>query len=109
MLMNVQKTYAVGTVREKYRLPQEHHLGQAMAFLLGVNLMFLSLFSALDELGDRYLFSMHMLQHLILTTVGPPLLLIGTPDWLIQPLLRHRVVLSIGKVLTHPAVAFTLS
>ena len=79
-----------------------------MAFLLGVNLMFLSLFSALDELGDRYLFSMHMLQHLILTTVGPPLLLIGTPDWLIQPLLRHRVVLSIGKVLTHPAVAFTL-
>ncbi len=100
--------YAVGPVRETFHLADEISLGQAMAFLLGVNLMFLSLFSALDELGDRYLFSMHMLQHLILMMVGPPLLLLGTPYWLIEPLLRHRVVLRLGKVLIHPAVAFSL-
>jgi len=35
-------------------------------------------------------------------------MLLGTPDWLIQPLLRNRVVLRIGKVLTHPVIAFTL-
>ncbi len=100
--------YAVGPLREKFHLADEVSLGKAMAFLLGVNLMFLSLFSALDELGDRYLFSAHMLQHLILMMVGPPLLLLGTPDWLLQPLLRNRVVFRLGKILTHPAIAFTL-
>lgn len=108
MLIVVLYTYAVGPLREKFHLADEVSLGKALAFLLGVNLMFLSLFSALDELGDRYLFSAHMLQHLILSMGGPPLMLLGTPDWLIQPLLRHRVVLRLGKVLTHPAVAFIL-
>jgi cytochrome c oxidase assembly factor CtaG len=100
--------YAIGPLREKFHLANEISPGKVLAFVLGVNLMFLSLFSALDELGDRYLFSAHMLQHLILTMVGPPLMLIGTPAWLIEPLLRNRVVLRIGKILTHPVVAFTL-
>lgn len=100
--------YGVGPLRKRFHLGDEISPGQAVAFLLGVNLMFLSLFSALDELGDRYLFSAHMLQHLILTIVGPPLVLLGIPDWLIKPLLRHRVVLRLAKALTHPFVAFTL-
>ncbi len=100
--------YAVGPLREKFHLADEVSPGKVLAFVLGVNLMFLSLFSALDKLGDRYLFSAHMLQHLILMMVGPPLLLIGTPAWLIEPLLRNRVVLRIGKMLFHPVVAFTL-
>ncbi len=101
-------TYAVGPFREKYYPAEEFSMGKAVAFLLGVILIFLSLFSALDELGDSYLFSAHMLQHLILTMVGPPLMLVGTPGWLIQPLLRNRVILNIGKLLTHPVIAFTL-
>jgi putative membrane protein len=100
--------YALGPLREKFHLADRFSPGQALAFVLGVNLMFLSLFSALDELGDRYLFSAHMLQHLILMMIGPPLVLLGTPGWLIEPLLRRRVVLRIGKALTHPFVAFTL-
>ena len=100
--------YAVGPLRERFHLADSFSPSRAITFLLGVNLIFLSLFSALDELGDRYLFSAHMLQHLILTMVGPPLVLLGTPGWLIQPLLRNRIVLGIGKVLTHPAAAFTL-
>src|SRR5579863_6063303 len=101
-------TYAVGPFREKFFPAEEFSMGKAVVFLLGVILIFLSLFSALDELGDSYLFSAHMLQHLILTMVGPPLMLIGTPGWLIQSLLRNRIILNIGKVLTHPVIAFTL-
>src|SRR5947209_3996707 len=108
ILIIVLYLYAVGPVRKKFHLGDEISPGRAIAFLLGVNLMFLSLFSALDELGDRYLFSAHMLQHLILIMVGPPLMLIGTPGWLIEPLLRNRMVLRVGKALTHPVVAFTL-
>ena len=100
--------YAVGPLREKLHLADEIPMRKAVAFLLGVNLMFLSLFSPLDALGDRYLFSAHMLQHLILTFVGPPLMLVGTPGWLIQPLLRNRTILRLGKIITAPVVAFTL-
>ncbi len=100
--------YAVGPLREKFQLADAMSMRQAVAFVIGVNLIFLALFSPLDELGDRYLFSAHMLQHLILTFVGPPLMLLGTPAWLIQPLLRNPIILRIGKIITNPFVAFAL-
>ena len=42
----------------------------------------------LHDLSDWYLFSAHMVQHLILTLVVPPLLLTGTPAWMADALLR---------------------
>ncbi len=100
--------YGIGPLRRKYHLADEVKRGQVVAFLLGVCIMFLALVSPLDELGDSYLFSAHMVQHLFITLVGPPLLLIGTPGWLLQPLLRNRVVFLIARVFTFPALAFFL-
>src|SRR5438270_504370 len=100
--------YGIGPLRRKYQLATEVKRGQVVAFLLGVFIMFLALVSPLDELGDSYLFSAHMVQHLFITLVGPPLLLIGTPAWLLQPLLRQRAVFLIARVLTFPALAFLL-
>src|SRR5579883_1416398 len=92
--------YATGPLRERF-FPQESlSVRQAILFLLGVNIIFLSLFSPLDALGDDYLFSAHMVQHLCLTIVGPPLLVAGTPAWLVQPLLRKPQLLRIGRFLT---------
>src|SRR5439155_4642252 len=100
--------YAVGPLRKRYHLAERVKRSQVVYFLLGVFLMFLALVSPLDELGDTYLFSAHMVQHLFLTIVGPPLLLIGTPGWLIQPLLRPRIMFLIAQGLTMPVVAFLL-
>jgi cytochrome c oxidase assembly factor CtaG len=100
--------YAVGPLRKKYQLADAVKRSQVILFVVGMLVMFLALASPLDELGDEYLFSAHMVQHLLITLVAPPLLLLGTPGWLLQPLLRNRVLLSIGKVLTHPFVAFFL-
>ena len=100
--------YAIGPLRVKYRLGPPVQTSKVVAYILGVNLIFLSLFSPLDELGDTYLFSAHMLQHLILTIVGPPLMIVGLPDWLVQPLLRNHLLFRVGRFLTYPAVAFTL-
>jgi len=77
-------------------------------FLLGTLTLFLALVSPLDVLGDDYLLSAHMVQHLLLTLVAPPLLLLGTPRWLFRPLLRIPLALPIGRVLTNPLVAFAL-
>ena len=67
--------YAVGPLRKRYHLAERVKRSQVVYFLLGVFLMFLALVSPLDELGDSYLFSAHMVQHLFLTIIGPPLLL----------------------------------
>jgi putative membrane protein len=97
--------YAIGPLRIKYGLGPAVPVRRALAFFLGVDVIFFALFSPLDAIGDSYLFSAHMAQHLLLSLVGPPLMLLGLPAWLLQPLLRHRVTYTIGKVLTYPMVA----
>jgi putative membrane protein len=100
--------YAIGPLRKRYYPAEQVRTGQTISFLLGILVMFLALVSPLDELGDSYLFSAHMVQHLFLTIVGPPLLLLGTPEWFVKPLLRNKVIFKIAKALTYPAVAFIL-
>jgi putative membrane protein len=76
-------------------------------FLLGVVILFAATVSPLDTLSG-YLLSMHMVQHLLMTLIVPPLLLVGTPGWLLRPLLRLPLGRLIGRALTHPVVAFLL-
>ncbi len=47
--------------------------------LAGTLLLFLTLASPIDALADGYLFSAHMLQHLLLLLIVPALLLLGLP------------------------------
>ena len=100
--------YALNSLRKRYYPAERVKTGQTVAFLLGMFIMFLALVSPLDELGDGYLFSAHMLQHLCLTMVGPPLLLVGTPAWMLKPLLHNRALFLIAKFFTYPAIAFFL-
>jgi cytochrome c oxidase assembly factor CtaG len=100
--------YAIGPLRIRYRLGPGVPMRRALAFFLGVDVIFFALFSPLDAVGDSYLFAAHMAQHLLLSLVGPPLMLLGLPAWLLQPLLRHRTTSTIGKGLTHPVVAAAL-
>ena len=107
-LVTMLYLYAIGPYRKR-RFPEEPvKAGQTVAFLSGIFIMLLALVSPLDELGDSYLFSAHMLQHLCLTIIGPPLLLLGTPEWLAKRALSNRVIFQIAKVLTYPVVAFVL-
>src|SRR6266704_796212 len=93
--------YAIGPVRKRHQFEPAKR-SQVFSFLLGVSIMFLALVSPLDELGDSYLFSAHMVQHLCLTIIGPPLLLLGIPGWLLTPLLRSRVIFLIARIITYP-------
>src|SRR5260370_32471004 len=51
---------------------------------------------------------MQMLEHPLLTMIGPPLLLLGAPEVLLKPIIRNRLVFPVAPVLTHPLVAFFL-
>ena len=100
--------YAVGLLRRPYKLINGVTRRQVIFFYLGVLVIFFALVSPLDAIGDRYLFSVHMVQHLFLTMVGAPLLLIGTPGVLLKPLIRPRPIFLLAKFLTHPFMAFFL-
>jgi len=49
-------------------------------FAGGLLVLVLALESPIDVGGDNYLFSFHMLQHLLLAMIVPPLLLLGLPE-----------------------------
>jgi putative membrane protein len=67
--------------------------------------LLVSLNGPVHDLSDYYLFSVHMLQHLVLTLLFPPLLLAGIPGWLLRPLLVRPGVLPVVRFLTRPWVA----
>jgi len=67
--------------------------------------LFLALNGPLHNLSDTYLFSAHMAQHLLLTLVFPPLLLYGTPSFVVRPLLRPRWIMGVARVVTRPLAA----
>ena len=81
---------------------------QQTAFVGGTVLLFLSLNGPLHDLSDNFLFSAHMVQHLIITLIVPPLWLMGLPRWALRPLLRNDTELMIARAVTGPVAAFAI-
>jgi cytochrome c oxidase assembly factor CtaG len=77
------------------------------AFGAGLLTLFVALASPVDTIGEERLFSVHMLQHLLLGDVGALLLVLGLDGRLLRPLLRVGAVQRL-RVLAHPLVALPL-
>ncbi len=88
------------------RRGQHLSVGTAVAFGAAVATLLLVLHSPLHHLADEYLFSAHMAQHLALTLVVPPLLLLGTPAWLIRPVVDRPLIRRMAHSRLFPVVAF---
>ncbi len=100
--------YGVGPLCVKYSLADGVKTSQVVSFLLGVNVIFWTLFTPLDKLADDYLFSAHMVLHLLLSFAGAPLMVLGIPAWLVAPLLRNRVIFRIAQFFTMPILTGVL-
>ena len=105
ILMQAAYLIAVGPLRNKYSLSDSIEPRHPTLFSAGILVIFVSILSPLHVLSDKYLFSAHMIQHVLLTLVAPPLLVLGTPGWLISPLLKSRFMLIVSRKLTHPITA----
>jgi len=103
----------VGPLRPRFAPPgTPYPKGKAAAFFSGLILNYLAVGSPLDQFGEDYLFSVHMVQHLIIVYITPPLLLWGLPWWLADAVLARPGVKIIARRLLHPAVccmAFVLT
>jgi putative membrane protein len=86
--------------------------GQAACFVGSLVTLLGALNGPLHDLSDWYLFSAHMVQHLLLTLVVPPLLLIGLPtglaDALLRPVLARRATAAVARTVTRPLPAFAV-
>ncbi len=80
----------------------------ALWYIAAVFVMFVALLSPIDTLGDTYLFSAHMLQHMLLILIVPPLLLLGLPTALVRQWLDIPPVQRIERTLRQPVVAWLL-
>jgi putative membrane protein len=81
---------------------------QVIAFTLGIAVMWVAADWPVHELAEERLFSVHMVQHLLLSLVGPPLLLMGTPGWLFRALVRPRWLFTVVRTLSRPIPALLL-
>lgn len=108
LLLQVIYLLGVGPLRRRYRWSVQVENKRVVTFTLGLVVLFVALQSPIHDLGDRFLFSAHMVQHLLLIMVAVPLLLLGIPSWLPVPLLHDARVLRVARLLTGPLVAFTL-
>lgn len=61
---------------------------QVVLFFAGLVVLTISATWPLDTIGDGYLFSVHMVQFILMTLVAAPLLLAGIPGWLLRELTR---------------------
>lgn len=82
---------------------------RAASFFLGLLAFAVALLSPLEPLSDDFLFSGHMVQHILITIVGPPLILLGIPTWLYEATAQALGrVWTAWRLLTRPLLAFAL-
>jgi putative membrane protein len=80
---------------------------QQVMFVLGLASFIIALISPIDAWAS-YLLSMHMTQHILVTIVGPPLLLLGLPKAAVQSLSNLGKPWEVWRFVTRPLFAFFL-
>jgi len=110
---------AVGWLRLVARIDRAHPANpvprrRSVAFLAGLGVIAVALMSGIDSY-DTTLFSVHMVQHLLLTLVAAPLIALGAPITMLvraaTPDVRRRLILPILhsrvlRVLSFPVVSW---
>jgi putative membrane protein len=72
---------------------------QVVCFTLGLVAVWVASDWPVHDVAERYNYSVHMVQHLVFSLVAAPLLLLGTPAWLLRWLLRPSWLLHLVRAL----------
>lgn len=96
---------AIGPLREWLQAPARVPRGQAAQFYAALILFYLAVGSPLDQIGERFLLSAHMLQHQLLIYPAAILLLRGLPAWFFEPVASRAWLRRPLWFLTRPLVA----
>jgi putative membrane protein len=111
--------YTRGWRRQYKRAPDRFGFPQLVSFYAGLTAVLFALISPLDTFAG-WLLTVHMIQHLLLMMVAPPLILYGNPylpllagmpprflkDGM-SPFLASVTLRKVGRFVTHPVFCWT--
>jgi putative membrane protein len=103
--------YAIALTRLGPRLAPARPVAtrfQVVCFTLGLLAVWLASDWPIHDIAERYNYSIHMVQHLMFVMVAAPLLLLGTPAWLMRWALQPPAVLRTVRVLARFVPALLL-
>jgi len=82
---------------------------QAALFYSALAVFYLAVGSPLDQVGERFLLSAHMVQHLLIMYPAALLMLLGTPPWMADAVLASPRLRAPLRMLFHPMACAVLS
>jgi len=113
--------YANGWNRLRIVFADQFPFWRLGAFFAGVAAVWIAIGSPLEALDDASL-TIHMLQHLLLSAVAPPLILLGAPALpllrglpqsiarkVVSPFLRLPLVRRLGPLISNPAICWLVA
>ena len=119
-LLITAAVYTIGWGKLNRRDPGRWTLSRIAAFMSGLAVIYLALASPI-EVFSSFLLTAHMMQHLLLIIVGPPLSWLGWPmlpmlrglpepvrRYWAAPILRSRLLNAVFSRLIHPLVAWPI-
>jgi putative membrane protein len=99
--------YMVRVIGPRAVGPGEHVVTRTQWIAFGGSMVMLWIASdyPLHDISEQYLYSAHMLQHMMLSYFIPPLALIATPTWLLRVLIGDGRLYSVVRWFTRPVTA----
>jgi putative membrane protein len=82
--------------------------GQVAAYSAGVVSIWVAADWPVHDLAEGYLYSVHMVQHMLLSLVAPPLLLMGVPGWLARRIVISPRRFAVAQRLARPLPALLI-
>ena len=78
---------------------------QKLFFYSGLAILWIGADFPIHDIAERYLFSVHMFQHVLFSLVAPPLILLGLPAWMLRKLFAPKWLFKTARFATRPVFA----
>lgn len=97
---------AIGPWKRKFPGSRKVPQIKIITFTLAIIIYYLAFGTPLDYLADHVSFAWHMVQHIVEVMVMTPLLILGSEDWMMRPVLTWQLSRRIFFFMTRPSVGF---
>jgi putative membrane protein len=107
-----------GTILAAYLWAWRRHVGatgdaeerarKTKFFVAGVLVLAIGASWPMHDLAERYLYSIHMVQHMLFTFAAAPLVLAGLPAWMLRSMLRPVWLFRVVRFITRPVMALVI-
>lgn len=108
LLGGVAVAYVVACHRHEVATGEVTPTRTRRMFLGGMTLLWIASDWPIHDLSERFLFSAHMVQHMVFTLAAAPLLVAGTPAWLARLVMRPAAVGRAFRFIVRPLPALVV-